>query len=95
MAEFNRNSGTEVTFEIQEHIGVLTTHETGWTKEVNMVSWNGNKAKIDIRDWNPEHTQMGRGITLTKAEGDRLVRFLGQRIMEQQRAEKNKDSFER
>ena len=33
MAEFNRNSGNEVTFEIQEHIGVLTTHETGWTKE--------------------------------------------------------------
>jgi len=95
MADMNRNTGHEVTFEIQEHIGVLNTHETGWTKEVNIVSWNGNKPKIDIRDWSPDHKQMGRGITLTREEGDKMVRALGQRIMEQQRAEKNKEALER
>lgn len=95
MADMSRNTGHEVTFEIQEHIGVLNTHETGWTKEVNIVSWNGNKPKIDIRDWSPDHKQMGRGITLTREEGDKMVRALGQRIMEQQRAEKNKDALER
>ena len=95
MADMSRNTGHEVTFEIQEHIGVLNTHETGWTKEVNIVSWNGNKPKIDIRDWSPDHKQMGRGITLTREEGDKMVRALGQRIMEQQRAEKNKEALER
>ena len=95
MADMNRNTGHEVTFEIQEHIGVLNTHETGWTKEVNIVSWNGNKPKIDLRDWSPDHKQMGRGITLTREEGDKMVRALGQRIMEQQRAEKNKEALER
>lgn len=95
MAEFARNTGNEVTFEIQEHIGVLNTHETGWSKEVNIVSWNGNKPKIDIRDWSPDHKQMGRGITLTREEGDKLVRSLGQRIIEQQRSEKSKDALER
>lgn len=58
----------EVTFEITRRLGVITEHPTGWNKELNMVSWNGNSPKLDIRDWNPEHTQMGRGITLTEDE---------------------------
>jgi hypothetical protein len=38
-----------------EHIGVLDVidnREEKWTKEVNLVAWNGGKPKIDIRDWN-------------------------------------------
>lgn len=56
----------EVTFEIKKHIATITTHETGWTKELNIVSWNGNPEKYDIRDWSADHSQMSRGITLTK-----------------------------
>ena len=58
----------DVIFEITEEIGVITEHPTGWNKEINMVSWNGNSAKYDIRDWSPDHAQMGRGITLHEKE---------------------------
>lgn len=66
----------EVTFEIKEHIGTIKTHETGWNKEVNIVSWNGNTPKYDIRDWSPNHEQMGRGITLSIEEMTTLMSII-------------------
>ena len=45
----------QITFEITEHIGVLCVYHTGWKKELNLVSWNGNAPKNDIRDWDPDH----------------------------------------
>ena len=66
----------EVTFEIKKHIGVITEHSTGWRKELNLVSWNGNNPKYDIRDWSPNHEQMGRGITLTETEMKRVVELM-------------------
>lgn len=63
----------EVTFEIEKEIGVIAEHVTGWRKELNLVSWNGNSAKFDIRDWSPDHAQMGRGITLSKEEFRKLM----------------------
>ena len=47
------NEGSEVTFEIIEEIGIISTQDTGWTKEINLVSWNGGAAKYDIREWIP------------------------------------------
>ena len=64
----------QITFEIKEHIGVLCVYHTGWKKELNLVSWNGNAPKYDIRDWDPDHERMSRGITLSErrwAESDR------------------------
>ena len=66
----------EVTFEIKKHIGVIAEHETGWRKELNLVAWNGNSPKYDIRDWSPDHEQMGRGITLYEAEMKRVVELM-------------------
>ena len=63
----------EVTFNIVEHIGVLRQHSTGWTKELNKVSWNDSPAKYDIRDWSPDHQMMGRGITLSDEEMAKVV----------------------
>ena len=37
-------------------------------KELNLVSWNNNKAKYDIREWDPEHEKMGKGITFNEDE---------------------------
>lgn len=59
---------SEVNFEIVNHIGVLSTSDSGWTKELNVVSWNGRPPRYDIREWNPDHTKMGKGITLNEAE---------------------------
>lgn len=63
-------------FDIVENLGVLSTNAKGWTKELNLVSWNDREAKLDIRDWNEDHTRMSKGITLSKEEGEILKELL-------------------
>ena len=58
----------EFTFEIVEELLVLSENDQGWTKELNRVSFNGAEPKFDIRTWSPDHTKMGKGITLTNDE---------------------------
>lgn len=55
-------------FEITDELAVLSESPKGWTKEVNMVSWNEREPKVDIREWSPEHERMGKGVTLNKEE---------------------------
>ncbi len=57
----------EFTYEVTEEIGILS-ERTGWTKELNLVSFNGRDAKYDIREWSPGKAKMGKGVTLTKEE---------------------------
>ena len=59
-------------FDIVETICVLSTNKIGWTKELNLVSWNGRAPKFDLRDWAPDHAKMGKGITLSNDELDQL-----------------------
>ncbi|WP_027399528.1 YdbC family protein [Anaerovorax odorimutans] len=67
----------EVTFEITEKIGVIgKNNSSGWKRELNLVSWNGNPAKYDIRDWDENHKLMSRGITLNKEEANVLCELL-------------------
>lgn len=63
----------EVTFDIMEHIGVLEERKDGWTKEINIVAWNGGMPKFDIRDWDPSHERMTRGITLVEDTAEKLM----------------------
>lgn len=58
----------ELKFEITERLGVLSENAKGWTKELNKVSWNEREPKYDLREWNPDHSRMGKGITLTDEE---------------------------
>ena len=58
----------EFTCEVTERIAVLSTNARGWERQLNMVSWNGNPPKYDIRDWSPDGTRMGKGISLTEEE---------------------------
>ena len=58
----------DIKYEIVNHIGVLSTSPNGWTKELNVVSWNGGQEKYDIRDWSPDHTKMSKGSTLNEEE---------------------------
>ena len=62
----------EIKYEITEHLGVISETARGWTREVNMISWNGAAEKYDIRDWAPEHEKMGKGITLSQEEAEAL-----------------------
>ncbi|AIF52867.1 YdbC family protein [Pelosinus sp. UFO1] len=66
----------EIKFEITEHIGVLSESAKGWTKELNLVSWNEKPPKYDIREWSPDHEKMGKGITLSKEEMAKLKELL-------------------
>lgn len=63
-------------YDIVEHIGVLSENARGWTKEINLISWNGATPKYDIRDWAPEHEKMGKGVTLTAEEVQKLKEIL-------------------
>ncbi len=66
----------DIKFEITEHIGVLSEGSKGWKKEINRVSWNDREPKIDIRDWDPDHLKMGKGITLSDEEAQKLKELL-------------------
>ena len=58
----------DIDYEIVMQIGLLSQSASGWTKEVNLISWNGRAPKYDIRDWAPGHQKMGRGVTLSREE---------------------------
>lgn len=65
-----------IKFEIVEHIGVLSENAKGWKKELNLISWNERNPKYDIRDWAPEHEKMGKGVTLSEEEIEKLKLLL-------------------
>ena len=68
----------DIKYEMTEELGVLSEKSSGWTKELNRISWNGGAAKFDIRDWAPEHEKMGKGVTLTEEEAKQLYKRLGE-----------------
>ncbi len=63
-------------YDIIKTLGVLSESSRGWTRELNLISWNGNAPKYDIRDWAPEHEKMGKGISLNKKEAQQLAELL-------------------
>ncbi len=63
-------------FEIISHLGSLGTTRSGWKRELNVVSWNGRPPRLDIRDWNPDHTKMGRGVGLNGVETENMIALL-------------------
>ena len=56
---------TEIKYNVVKEIAVLSEKSNGWTKELNLVSWNGGEPKYDIRDWAPDREKMGKGVTLS------------------------------
>lgn len=68
-------------FEIIKEIVVLSEGSKGWRKELNLVSWNGAEPKYDPRDWAPEHEKMGKGITLTEEEAEKLKQLLDRALV--------------
>lgn len=70
----------DIKYEIKENIGTISESSRGWTKELNIISWNGAAAKFDIRDWAPEHEKMGKGITLSQEEAEALYKLLGEAL---------------
>ncbi|PKK40009.1 bacterial seryl-tRNA synthetase related [Clostridiaceae bacterium JG1575] len=70
----------EVTYQIVKSLQVLSANDRGWTKEVNLVSWNGREPRIDIREWNHELNRMSKGMTLTREEATLLFKALQEHL---------------
>lgn len=66
----------DLKYEIKKYLGVIGESTKGWKKEVNLVSWNDRKPKLDIRDWDETHEKMGKGVTLNKNEVMELRKLL-------------------
>ena len=66
----------DIKFEIEKELGSISESPKGWTKELNLISWNGKEAKYDLRDWAPEHEKMGKGVTLSLDELKQLKELL-------------------
>lgn len=74
-------------YNIIRKIGVLSVSRVNghrWSKELNIISWNGHDPKFDIREWNNDHTMMKRGITLTRDELKKIYYLL--KLAEQEEA---------
>jgi hypothetical protein len=71
-----RDKMAGLKYEIKKFLGVIGEGTKGWKKEVNLISWNERKPKLDIRDWDENHEKMGRGITLSKDETEELKKLL-------------------
>ena len=63
----------EFSYTIVKQFGVISESPKGWTRELNLISWNGRDPKYDIRDWAPDHEKMGKGITMSRDELDNLA----------------------
>ena len=59
---------------------MVSTGSGGWQLELNRVSWNGNEPKYDIRSWSPDHTKMGKGVTLTEEDVIALADLLAKEV---------------
>ena len=66
----------EFKYEITQELGILSESKSGWTRELNLISWNGADPKFDIRDWSTDHEKMGKGISLNADEVDKLKTIL-------------------
>lgn len=58
----------DIKMERVQDICVIKEQPSGWTMECNLVSWNDEEPKIDIRTWSPDHSKCGKGIALTVEE---------------------------
>lgn len=65
-------------YEILDNVGVFFNSKNGWTKEINIISWNGADGKVDIRSWSPDHSRMGKGISLTVEEFKALKELMNE-----------------
>ena len=70
----------EIQYEIVKKIAVLSMSDSGYAKEINLISWNGKEPKYDIRSFSPNREKCGKGITLTTDEAAALLKALQEEL---------------
>ena len=69
---------SDFKYEIIKEIGIISERKGGWSKQLNLVSWNDAEPKYDIRDWSPNREKMGKGISLSASELQALTDMLNE-----------------
>lgn len=65
------------TYEIEDIVGIVRENDThDWVKAVMLVAWGDNPITLDIRSINLKSKRIGKGISLTNEDTDRLVNIL-------------------
>ena len=67
---------------ITRKLAVLTSMKKGWQTELNEVSWNEDRPRLDLRRWNADHTQCNKGVTLSRKEAENLLAALKEELEE-------------
>ena len=70
----------EIQYEIVKEIAVLSASDSGYTKEINLISWNGKEPKYDVRSFSPNREKCGKGITLNADEAAALLQALQKEV---------------
>ena len=52
----------ELKYEIVQHLAVIAEGSKGWSKELNLVSWNERDPKFDLREWSPDTPRWARAL---------------------------------
>ena len=66
----------DIHIRVYESLCKLSTNANGWQKEATITSWNDGSPKVDIRFWAPGYRRMARGVSLTQAEAEALVKAI-------------------
>lgn len=64
----------DITSTITKPLAVLGENGSGYTKEANFVSWNGNDAKLDIRIWYPGHERGARELRSPRTRAETFTK---------------------
>ena len=65
-----------IKFKITEEIVALEDYNKSFRLELNKVSWNDRDPKYDLRQWNEDHTEMRKGITLNDEQFNALEEYI-------------------
>ncbi len=57
----------------------MSASDSGYTKEINLISWNGREPKYDIRSFS-RTVKCGKGITLNADEAAALLEALQKEV---------------
>jgi len=67
----------EFKYEIEDIVGIVRENDThDWVKAVLRIAWGDNPSTLDIRSINLKNKRLGKGISLSNEDADRLVNIL-------------------
>lgn len=71
---------SDLKFEIKKHLLTLSKDMSGWTTELNIVSFNGREPKFDLRKWSPAHDNMAKGVSFNEEQAEIIIKALKEEI---------------